>query len=208
MSRHDVRDDQLPSGAGTGPRDVPIVPAASVLALRGEPFRVLLMRRSDRSTFVPGNWVFPGGTVEPADRGADEDATFRACAVRELREEAGIELRAEDLVLTSRWVTPEGVPKRFDTAFYLAAVGAAVEPRADAREAVELRWFDPGEAVAENAAGRLAMVFPTIRNLMDLRGQESIPALLAARRAAAIPVTRPVIREVNGKKTVTLPDEA
>jgi hypothetical protein len=50
------------------------------------------------------------------------------------------------------------------------------------------------------------MVFPTIKNLEALLAWSRIPDLLAARRAATIPTTRPVIRTVNGQKQVQLPD--
>ncbi len=71
-------------------------PAASVVLLRRggkhaqRALEVLLLKRTEKAAFMPGAWVFPGGSVDPAD-GEGPDG-FRACAVRELREEAGIEL--------------------------------------------------------------------------------------------------------------------
>src|SRR5918994_3680464 len=80
-------------GPPTTPR-----PAASVVLLRRggkhsqRALEVLLLKRSQEAKFMPGVWVFPGGSVDEAD-GADE-AGVRACARRELSEEAGIELPA------------------------------------------------------------------------------------------------------------------
>ncbi|HKI66303.1 MAG TPA: NUDIX hydrolase, partial [Solirubrobacterales bacterium] len=69
---------------------------------------VLLLKRSEEAKFMPGVWVFPGGGVDPED--GDGEAGHRACAVRELEEEAGIALPPyEELVLFSRWITPEVV---------------------------------------------------------------------------------------------------
>ena len=60
-----------------------------------------------RPSFMPGVWVFPGGSVDPGD--GEGEAGHRACAVRELAEEAAIELPPdEELVLFSRWITPGG----------------------------------------------------------------------------------------------------
>ena len=44
-------------------------PAATTMVLRDGPtgLEVLLLLRSDRSVFVPGAHVFPGGAVEAAD---------------------------------------------------------------------------------------------------------------------------------------------
>jgi len=205
MSSHNVRDDQLPNGAGTAGA-VPVTPSASVIVLRGGPIEVLLIRRSHGSSFVPDNWVFPGGVVEAADQGAVELATARACAVRELHEEAGLRVSQDALVWTARWITPAGVPKRFDTWFFLAELPAGQEPRADDVEGVELRWLAPAEALDANRRGELAMVFPTMKNLEALLPWRSIPDLLAARRSSSIPTTRPVIVIENGQKKVVLPE--
>ena len=78
---------------------------------------------------MPGVWVFPGGGVDPAD--GDGEAGYRACAVRELAEEASIELPAdEELVLFSRWITPEVISRRFDAWFFLALAPAHTPPKA------------------------------------------------------------------------------
>jgi 8-oxo-dGTP pyrophosphatase MutT (NUDIX family) len=206
VTTHNVRDDQLPRGAGTGPSDAPITPSASVIVLRGAPFEVLLMRRAEKSTFVPGAWVFPGGIVEAEDRGADEQATARACAVRELAEEAGVRVDKAALVWTARWITPAGVPKRFDTWFFLAELPSGQTPAVDDKEGVELRWLTPAEALEGHRRGELVMVFPTLKTLESLVPFRSIPELLAARRNAEIPTTRPVIVIENGQKKVVLPD--
>src|ERR671922_2696413 len=94
-------------------------PAASVILLRrggkhrDRALEVLLVKRSDDAGFMPGVWVFPGGSLDPAD--GEGDAGHRSCAVRELAEEAGIELTDADALMPySRWITPEVVPVRFD----------------------------------------------------------------------------------------------
>jgi len=96
----------------------PVVPVrASTLILvrgEGEKFEVYLLRRSDQSGFMPGNYVFPGGVVDPEDRNIDfwqghidldraqvmtrfgrglniEDAMdYGIAAIRETFEEAGV----------------------------------------------------------------------------------------------------------------------
>src|SRR5436189_6468614 len=100
-------------------------PAASLILLsRGSDhasrsLEVLLVRRSPEARFMPGVWVFPGGGVDAADAG-DDEAAHMACAIRELNEEAGIELPPDaELLARSRWLTPEPVPVRFDTVFYV-----------------------------------------------------------------------------------------
>ncbi len=109
-------------------------PAASIVLLRRggkhsqRALEVLLLKRTEAASFMPGAWVFPGGSVDRADGEAPQ--SFRACAVRELREEAGIELPAdEELVPFCRWITPEIVSRRFDAWFFLALAPAHAPPR-------------------------------------------------------------------------------
>ena len=42
-------------------------------------------KRTEEAKFMPGVWVFPGGSVDDGD--GEDEARFKACAVRELEEE-------------------------------------------------------------------------------------------------------------------------
>src|SRR4051812_50064682 len=97
-----------------------------------------------------GAWVFPGGAVHD---GVDPD--HAAAAVRELHEEAGIELPPDtELVPFSRWITPdeEGATMRFDAWFYAARAPEGVEARPDGGEGVDTRWLTPAAAPEAGAA--------------------------------------------------------
>src|ERR1700732_732179 len=92
-------------GPPTRPRQ-----AATVILLRGggQDLEVLLVRRTPQARFMGGVWVFPGGAVD-ADEG-DGDEAHRAAALRELHEEAAIQLGDHaGLVKFSRWITPAAV---------------------------------------------------------------------------------------------------
>src|SRR5579864_9134537 len=125
MSSEDL--DQRP---GPGEEHNPGTPAAArqaatVILLRPgrEAPEVLLVKRNPQARFMGGVWVFPGGAVASADGGAEDDGAHRAAAIRELREEASIELSdPRELVKFSRWITPAEVRVRFDTHFFLAAL--------------------------------------------------------------------------------------
>ncbi|HEV2923194.1 MAG TPA: NUDIX hydrolase [Solirubrobacteraceae bacterium] len=179
-------------GPPTRPRQ-----AATVILLRGEEqeLEVLLVRRTPEARFMGGVWVFPGGAVN-AGEGDGEDA-HRAAAVRELREEAAIELAdAAGLVKFSRWITPAAVQIRFDTHFFLACLPAGQEPRIDGQECVDLGWFRPRNALAAYHAGELQLVFPTIKHLEQLGEFASVHELLNyAREREVQPVEPRVVLE-------------
>jgi 8-oxo-dGTP pyrophosphatase MutT (NUDIX family) len=186
-------------------------PAATVILLRRggkhveRGLQVLLVRRNPEARFMPGVWVFPGGAVDPSD--GDGEAAHRAAAVRELAEEAGIELPADELVAYSRWITPKVVPIRFDTRFYLALSPPHSPPRPDGSETVDAAWFEPQAALDAHHAGELPLVFPTIKHLESLTGfANAAEALETARRREVKPVEPEVIGE-GDERRIVLPDE-
>jgi 8-oxo-dGTP pyrophosphatase MutT (NUDIX family) len=159
-----------------------------------------------------------------------ELGTMRVAAARELFEESGIWLGAklehaekkrrallagettfaslvrespidlEKLVWTSRWITPVGVPRRFDTYFFLAIAGRDAIASAENVEAVEVKWIAPSDAIE-----KLQIVFPTLKNLEAIAGFTSAEELVESRRGAEIAATRPVLVVEDGKKKIILP---
>lgn len=119
-------------------------------------------------------------------------------AFRELVAEAPLDLTR--LVWTSRWITPAGIPKRFDTYFFLATVSRDAVATAEQNEVVDVTWIHPAAALAKHAAREMQMVFPTLRNLEAIAGFANAAELFDARRDAVIEPVEPVL--VNGKPTL------
>src|SRR5690348_9274532 len=122
--------EELNAGPPARPRQ-----AASVILLRGgsDALELLLVKRTPEARFMGGVWGFPGGAVD-AEEG-DGDGAHRQAAVRELHEEASIELAdPAELVKFSRWITPAMVKIRFDTHFFLATLPEGQEPSIDGQE--------------------------------------------------------------------------
>jgi 8-oxo-dGTP pyrophosphatase MutT (NUDIX family) len=188
-------------------------PAASLILLRGggkhaeRGVQVLLVRRTSEARFMPGVWVFPGGTVDVADAG-DEEAAHRACAVRELSEEAGIDLPSgAELLAWSRWITPEPVPVRFDTRFYVALAPPHSPPQPDRSEIVEATWIAPGDALERHRAGELSLVFPTIKHLESLLPYPTATEVLEAARGRTVEPVLPRVVGEGSERRVVLPGE-
>jgi 8-oxo-dGTP pyrophosphatase MutT (NUDIX family) len=186
-------------------------PAATVILLRRggkhaeRGLQILLVQRNPEARFMPGVWVFPGGAVD-ADDGDGEDA-HRAAAVRELSEEAGIQVPAEGLVAYSRWITPKVVPIRFDTRFYLALAPAHSPPVPDGSETVDAGWFGPQDALDMHHAGELPLVFPTIKHLESLGGFANAEGALEAARRREVKAVEPEVVGEGDDRRIVLPDE-
>jgi glyoxylase-like metal-dependent hydrolase (beta-lactamase superfamily II)/8-oxo-dGTP pyrophosphatase MutT (NUDIX family) len=196
-------------------------PAATVVVVRDSPegMQVLLLRRVERTgDRSSGAFVFPGGTLDRADRDLhawcrgmdDAQASARlqleaggldyyVAAIRECFEEAGLlfaadtsgslvtlehldaaeldtlrgairrgettlgalcerfglRLAADRLAYHSHWLTPPGLPKRFDTRFFAAEAPAGQTASFDRHETLEHRWVRPADALAPDFGFRL-----------------------------------------------------
>lgn len=156
----------------------PVYPAATVVLVRdGEAgLEALLVQRNTTVQHMGGMWVFPGGKVDEADYPADRDGCrddYRAAinaAIRETREEAGLEVAAEQLVYLSHWTTPQGAKRRFATWFFLTILEDGQEVSVDGGEIALHRWVSPATAISESAddGHPLRLMPPTYVSLADI----------------------------------------
>jgi 8-oxo-dGTP pyrophosphatase MutT (NUDIX family) len=155
----------------------------------GDAFEILLVRRADKVAFMAGSYVFPGGRVDESDRppagerlapptfpdlNAEEEATYRMAAVRELQEEANVYITVDDLHPFAHWVTPEIETRRFDTRFFLARMPEGQQARHDEGETAALEWLSPREAIARFQRRDLMLPPPTWTSLRQLAKRTSI----------------------------------
>jgi 8-oxo-dGTP pyrophosphatase MutT (NUDIX family) len=155
---------------------------------------------------MPGVWVFPGGAVDPGD--GEGEAGHRACAVRELAEEAAIVLAdGAELVLFSRWITPEVVSRRFDAWFFLALAPAHTPPQPDGVETTEAGWFAPSAAIEAQAAGEMALAFPTLAQLRSLTSFGTAAEAIDAHRDRSVEPVLPKVIGSDEEHRVVLPGD-
>jgi len=76
----------------------------------------------------------------------------------------------------SHWLTPPGLPKRFDTRFYVARLPEGQVPQADEGEALEIAWLTPNAAL--DPAARLKLLPVTRRTLQDVARFSNVQACL------------------------------
>ena len=141
--------------------------ASTIMLARDEAgaLEVLLVRRNRSLAFAGGVWVFPGGKIDREEliNSKDELEAAKRAAVRETKEEANLNVDANQLVFFRHWTTPANEPRRYATYFFFGALGAAqTEVVIDNGEIVEHQWITPREALAQLGRQQKAMLPPTI----------------------------------------------
>src|SRR5438552_1249915 len=108
----------------------------------------------------------------------------------------------------AHWITPEGMPKRFDTHFFLTTAPAEQEAAHDRLETSEGVWIAPAEALARSERGEFPLVFATIRQLRDLAAFGSVKEALESTITRHVVTHMPVLVRENGVTRVYLPEDA
>ena len=148
-----------------------------------------------------------------AARAAEIGAAFRSTANKDKRfleilDDNGTLLALDELVPYAHWITPEGMPKRFDTHFFLAAAPPEQVGAHDGLESTDSVWISPREALAGGDSGRFKLPFPTTRNLIKLARHRTVAAALDAARQDRIVTVMPVMTRLNGGRQLRIPAEA
>jgi hypothetical protein len=108
----------------------------------------------------------------------------------------------------AHWITPEGMPKRFDTWFFLAAAPPEQLGAHDGKESTDSIWVSPREALEGGESGRFKLPFPTTRNLIKLGKQASVKAALDDSRGKPVVTVTPIMTRNNGGRQLRIPLEA
>ena len=143
--------------------------------------------------------------IEAASRAAlcDGKTTFLSVLA-----DSGMVLALDELVPYAHWITPEGMPKRFDTWFFLAAAPPEQAGAHDGKESTDSIWVSPREALAGGESGRFKLPFPTTRNLIRLGKQGNVKAALADSQGKEVVTVMPVMTKLNGGRQLRIPLEA
>jgi 8-oxo-dGTP pyrophosphatase MutT (NUDIX family) len=98
-----------------------------------------------------------------------------ATAIRE----SGVRLHPGALAYFARWVTPEVLPKRYDTRFYAAAMPEGQEPVAAPGEVESLEWITPRKALERADTNEAYTLPPTRAALSAISSYPDVASALA-----------------------------
>lgn len=126
----------------------------------------------------------------------------------ELIRELDVTLDLGALTVFARWITPDMMPKRFDTWFYVVKATDKQLAVCDGYETVDAEWIHPSEALRLEQAGERTIIFPTRMNLQLLA--EASSAQDAEDRAAArtLVTVLPVVEKREGGPVLVIPPDA
>ena len=118
-----------------------------------------------------------------------------------------LQLRCDALHYFSFWITPEALPRRFATRFFLAAMPEGQDATHCGGELTDSCWMSAQEALAAARDGSIRLHFPTLRTLEALARHGSLDELLgwaASCARAGVPCIFPEIRERQGEARVVV----
>jgi glyoxylase-like metal-dependent hydrolase (beta-lactamase superfamily II)/8-oxo-dGTP pyrophosphatase MutT (NUDIX family) len=130
----------------------------------------------------------------------------REITMGEICQRFGIHLAADRIGYLDHWLTPPGVPKRYDTRFFVAEAPDLQVATQDDHETDAQQWLTPAEGLERRKELKLAP--PTWKILELLQRLGTVDAVLAhARNLQSVPCTMP--RLASGTKGLrpVMPDE-
>jgi 8-oxo-dGTP pyrophosphatase MutT (NUDIX family) len=161
---------------------------------------ILLARVADDATN-------PGGAREGLEI-ARRALLAEVVDLRQIIVTRSLRISGGDLLYVAHWITPEPEPRRYDTRFFLARVGADAVCTPHEAEMTESVWLTARGAVHFFESGSLKMLPPTVHTLRRLAGFGSVDEIFAALADAPVPAIMPVMRVRDDGVAIVLPEEA
>jgi len=124
-----------------------------------------------------------------------------------LKQEALI-LACDKLQHFAHWITPDMMPKRFDTHFYLAAAPADHLALHDGHESVDSVWISPADAMAGAKDKTYTIIFPTMMNIEMLGESRSVDEAMQMAAQRNIVTVLPVVEQREDGNYLCIPADA
>lgn len=160
---------------------------------------ILLARRPGAAGLISGE--------ESEALGVHRDAlNDESLPLADFLEANGLRLAVDRLVKFARWVTPDMMPKRFDTWFFIASAPEGQLGAHDGHESVDSVWVTPQAAIAEPE--RWTVIFPTRMNLLKLDRSKTVADAIAAAEAAPIVTVIPWVEPREGGAVLRIQPDA
>ncbi|HBN27333.1 MAG TPA: NUDIX hydrolase [Desulfobacteraceae bacterium] len=124
-------------------------------------------------------------------------------------------LKSEKIILAcdrltpfAHWITPEKLPVRYDTFFFLAKAPLGHPGLHDGYESVDSFWTTPKKLIEKSDAGKYFLMFPTRTNAAKLGESNNVKDAIAAARSSDIITVMPVVEKRKTGTYVVIPQKA
>ncbi|MBQ75382.1 MAG: NUDIX hydrolase [Gammaproteobacteria bacterium] len=108
----------------------------------------------------------------------------------------------------AHWITPEMMPKRFDTHFYLAIAPDDHIAIHDGHESVDSIWISPKDAIEGGDNGKYTIIFPTRLNIEMLGESSSVENAMEMAKARTVIPVLPQLENREDGEYLCIPSEA
>lgn len=163
----------LTDGAADWPQEMRTLGAAAIREAFEES-GILLAHEGQTGKFVSPQRL---ATLQHYRKGLDS----HEIALADVLQKEGLRLACDQLVRFAHWITPEMMPKRFDTHFFIAPSPKGHVGHHDGHETVDSVWITPDAAIADRK--RWTVIFPTRLNLQKLAESPTVESAIATARA-------------------------
>ena len=119
-----------------------------------------------------------------------------------------LKFSTKNLTPFAHWITPEKMPKRFDTRFYIAEAPKDHKGEHDGSESVDSIWINPHQALEDCYSKKRTIIFPTRLNLEKLSKSSSVKEALDRARNSKIVTVIPSISKIGDDAFLTIPENA
>jgi 8-oxo-dGTP pyrophosphatase MutT (NUDIX family) len=170
-----------------------------------EPTAHALLGAAVRETFEETGVLL---SVPPADlSGARADVEGGLVSFGDLLRTNGLAIDANALHPWSRWVTPAGEARRYDTRFFVGALPEAAVAQDVTSESSAATWVPVSVAIEEAQRGERKVLPPTMATLASLAQFGTVAEVLASSGGRRLDPVRPQVRlGDDGSVSVELPD--
>lgn len=162
---------------------------------------ILLARKKGSDNIIPGTMV--SGLKDYRERLVNKKIT-----ISEFLKKEELVLACDLLTHYAHWITPEVMPKRFDTYFYLVKAPEDHIGVHDGHESVDSIWISPQKALEDSESGKKTIIFPTRLNLSKLGQYKNIDEAILSVRSEPVFTVMPVVEDRDGEFFLCIPEAA
>jgi len=198
--RVDAADSELP-WSGRPPDGLALRLGCDALVARA------LVGAAVRETFEEAGVLLtdpPSGVLDVGTLAADVEAG--RIRFGDLLRDRGLSVAPGLLHPWTRWITPVGEVRRYDTRFFVAALPDGATPADLTSESSTAGWFPARAALAEGERGERILMPPTRAVLQSVSAYPTVSAVLAAADAQDLIPVAPVLRRDTDGMSIVLAD--